>query len=276
MGPMRPLVALLSDFGSQDHYLGAMRGAVLTVCPDATLVDLVHDLPSHDVEAGALALDAAHTSFPLGTVFLAVVDPGVGSERRGLAAEAGGYLFVGPDNGLLSLALLAHPSFRARQITNTSLLRSPVSPVFHGRDVFAPLAGHLARGLSLELVGDPVDDPVIVRRPKPLVLAPGDWEVEVILVDRFGNLVTSLPEGDLDEVSKSGEGRVEVSVAGRAVALVKSYSEVPKGELCALIGSSGRLELAVNQGSAAAVLAASRGTKVRVRSLGEPVKERML
>ncbi len=150
---MPPVIALLTDFGLQDPYVGAMKGAILTACPEATLVDLVHELPAHDVAAGALALDAAYPHFPGGTVFVAVVDPGVGSERRPLAVGAGRWVFVGPDNGLFTHVLEAHPSARVRLLANPLLFREPLSPVFHGRDLFGPAAGRLARGLPLDQVG---------------------------------------------------------------------------------------------------------------------------
>src|SRR5436190_1951844 len=160
MHAVRPIVALLSDFGLRDHYVGAMKGAVLSVCPEAQLVDVVHDLDPHDVEMARFALAAAAPAFPPGTVFLAVVDPGVGTSRRGLAVATADHLFVAPDNGLLSLVLADHPEARVHAITNAGLFRFQVSPTFHGRDVFGPVAGHLARGMALEEVGPAVSDPV--------------------------------------------------------------------------------------------------------------------
>ena len=157
---MPPVIALLTDFGLQDPYVGAMKGAILSVCPEATLVDVLHEVPAHDVAAGALALEAAYRHFPGGTVFVAVVDPGVGSPRRPIAVGAGRWLFVGPDNGLFTPVLDAHPSARVHLVANPLLFREPLSPVFHGRDLFGPVAGHLARGLSLDEVGPRVADAV--------------------------------------------------------------------------------------------------------------------
>ena len=133
---MRPIVALLTDFGSQDHYAGAVKGAILSVCREAMVVDIAHDLPPHDVHEAAFALFAAHGGFPAGTVFVAVVDPGVGSDRRAVAVEAGGYRFVGPDNGIFTLILAEHADARVHQLTNAGLFRLEVSPTFHARDVF--------------------------------------------------------------------------------------------------------------------------------------------
>ncbi len=258
-----PVIALLTDFGLRDHYLGAMKGAILTVCPEATLVDVAHELPPHDVTAGALALEAAYPHFPQGTVFVAVVDPGVGSPRRPLAVAAGRRLFVGPDNGLFSLVLEADCDARLRLLANPRLAREPVSAVFHGRDLFGPAAGHLARGLPFEEAGPTVTDPIRLELPQATRRADG-WEGTVLHVDRFGNLITNLRESDLVALGGDRLGEIEVSLGGRAVPLVRSYSGVAAGEPCALVGSSGRLEIAVNRGRADA-LGGARSVVVRLR-----------
>jgi S-adenosylmethionine hydrolase len=265
---MRPIVALLSDFGTRDYYVGAMKGAVLAACPDATLVDIAHDVPAHDVLAAALTLVAAGGAFPAGTVFLAVVDPGVGSERRGLALAAGRHLFVGPDNGIFTLVLAEAPDAQARVVANPALFRPDVSPVFHGRDVFAPVAGRLAGGTSLEQVGPPVTDPVLLRLEEVRRRGPWEWEATVIHVDRFGNLVTNLTRRDLDAIAAltpGGLSEIVVVVTGTALPLARTYSDVAAGEACALLGSAGRLEIAVHRGSAERELGASRGAPVIVR-----------
>ncbi len=261
---MRPVVALLTDFGLRDHYVGAMKGAILAACPEATLVDVTHDVPAHDVAAGALALDAAYRHFPPGTVFVAVVDPGVGSERRPIAVGAGRWLFVGPDNGLFTFVLESHPSARVHLLASPLLQRSPLSPVFHGRDLFGPAAGRLARGLPLEEVGPAIADPV--RLPLPSKTRTADaWEGEVIHVDRFGNLTTNLLEADLEALSGRGREGLEITLGADTIPLVRSYSDVEAGRLCALVGSSGRLEIAVNRGRADARPGAAPGARVRVR-----------
>jgi S-adenosyl-L-methionine hydrolase (adenosine-forming) len=277
---MSAIVALLSDFGSEDHYVGAMKGAVLATCPGATLVDVVHDLPAHDVMAGALALESVYRVFPAGTVFLAVVDPGVGSARRGLAAAAGGYQFVGPDNGILSLVLAAHEAPEVRALTNAGLFRFEVSPVFHGRDVFAPVAGHLARGMAPEEAGPRVLDTVSLRVPPVMRRAPLEWEAVVMHVDRFGNLTTNVTERDLTamgELLPRGMSDLQVSVEGVVLPFARTYSDVAAGEPCAVLGSSGRLEVAVNQGSASRQLGAWVGAPVRLFfpewSRAEPAEE---
>lgn len=264
---MRPIVALLTDFGTRDPYAGAIRGAVLAACPDATVVDLSHDLPAHDVEEAAFCLAAAYRAFPGGTVFVAVVDPGVGGPRRGIAVEAGGYRFVGPDNGLFSLVLAEHPEARVRELTNRGLFRYEVSRTFHGRDVFAPVAGHLARGAPFEEVGPEIADPVGFAVRPIRGIGPGEWEASVIHVDRFGNLTTNVSALEFETVLAAIEGdptRVVVRVGEAVLPVVNTYSEIPEGEACALIGSSGRLEVAVNQGSAARSLDCRKGSAVRI------------
>ncbi len=267
---MRPIVALLTDFGSQDHYAGAVKGAVLSACREATVVDIAHDLPPHDVETGAYALLAAHRAFPAGTVFLAVVDPGVGSQRRGIALEAGGYFFVGPDNGLFTHVLAEHKGARVHALTNAGLFRHEVSPVFHGRDVFAPVAGQLAGGLALETVGPAVDDPVLLPAASIRRLHEREWEATVIHVDRFGNLTTSMTRCDLEGILATVDAdptQVVLMVEGVVLPLVRTYADLPEGEGCGLLGSSGRLEVAINLGNAARRLGAQRGTAVRLRAV---------
>lgn len=263
-----PIIALLTDFGLRDHYVGAVKGAVLSVCPEATIVDIAHELPPHDVLAGAFALAAAYPAFPRGTVFMAVVDPGVGSSRRGLALDAGGHRFVAPDNGLLGLVLAEQRRGSLHAVDNRDLYRPHVSDTFHARDVFGPVAAHLARGLPLKDVGPRVNDPVPLPMPPVRETAPGEWQASVIHVDRFGNLTTNLAEAQLQRIVARGRREAVVVVEGAVVPLARTYSDVPPGEACALIGSSGLLEVAVNQGDASRLLGARRGAPVRVRVVG--------
>jgi hypothetical protein len=267
---MRPIVALLTDFGGQDHYVGAVKGAVLSACREAALVDIAHDVPPHDVAEGAWALFAAYRAFPAGTVFLAVVDPGVGSERRGLAIDAAGYRFVGPDNGLFSYVLSEHPDAHVHHITNAGLFRHDVSAVFHGRDVFGPVAGRLASGLAIDEVGPAVADPVRFPEVPVRQLDATTWEASVIHVDRFGNLTTNLSQPALERILEAVGGdptQIVVVVEGIVLPYVRVYSDLPEGEGCALLGSSGRLEVAVRKGNASRVLGAGRGAPVRVRTV---------
>jgi S-adenosyl-L-methionine hydrolase (adenosine-forming) len=258
-----PVIALLTDFGQQDPYVGAMKGAILSACPAATLVDVLHDVPAHDVAAGALALDAAYLHFPGGTVFVAVVDPGVGSPRRPIAVGAGRWVFVGPDNGLFTFVLEAHASARVHLLANPALFREPLSPVFHGRDLFGPAAARIASGLPLDEVGPVVMDPVRLAHPQKARVE-GGWDGTVLQVDRFGNLTTNLLEADLAALG----GDLEVRVGERALPLVRSYSDVAPGTACALVGSSRRLEIAVHRGRADRQLCAGPGARVSVRRRG--------
>ena len=265
---MRPLVALLSDFGSRDHYVGAVKGAVLSICPDASVVDILHEVPAHDVEAGAFALAAAYRDFPTRTVFVAVVDPGVGSERRCLALEAGPYRFVGPDNGIFTPVLTDDGEVRVHQITNSSLFRPEVSSTFHARDIFGPVAGHLANGMPLSEVGPLVQDPVRFPVEPVQRVGPAEWEAKVMHVDHFGNLTTNLSKEELGRILKDAggdEGDLVVVVEGAVLPVARAYADVPEGEACALLGSTGHLEVAVHRGSAARILGAGRGAPVRVK-----------
>jgi S-adenosylmethionine hydrolase len=231
-------------------------------------VDVVHDLAPHDVQSGSFALSAAAEAFPTGTVFVAVVDPGVGTPRRALAASVEGRLFVAPDNGLLTLVLAGHPDARVHEIRNRGLFRFHVSSTFHGRDIFGPVGGHLARGMPIEEVGPAILDPLRLRIPDLHRRPDGEWEGEVIHVDRFGNLTTSVSEGDLTTILAEFDGdpnEVVVVVEGAVLPLVRAYGDVVEGEPCALVGSSRRLEVAVHGGNASRILGASRGAAVRIR-----------
>ena len=260
---MKPVIALLTDFGTRDHYVGAMRGVALGICPDATLADITHDVAPQDVLGGALELAAAFTCFPPGTVFLCVVDPGVGSARRGIGAEAGGYQFVAPDNGLLTLAFRECPPTRVVELTERQYARAEISRTFEGRDRFAPAAAWLARGTDLGALGPPVASWQLLDVPEPRV-QDGCLSGVVLRVDRFGNLVTNIDRRCVQQVA--GGRRIVVEAAGCPVAeFVETYAEAAPGSICALFGSSGHLEMAINGGSAAEALGLARGARVLVR-----------
>ena len=247
---MAAIITLLTDFGTADGYVAEMKGVLLSLAPDAAVVDLTHDVPPHDVEGGRLALARCWRRFPPGTVHVAVVDPGVGGARAALAVASEGRWLVGPDNGLLSPALLAGTA---------RVVAIPVppgaAPTFHGRDVFAPAAAALARGATLESLGDPHERPVMRRTPEPHRLDDGCVSGEVIAVDRFGNAVTNF-------VGARG-GTVEVS--GVALAVQRSYASAAPGAVLAVCGSTGLIEIAVRDGSAAERLGLGRGSPVLLR-----------
>jgi hypothetical protein len=265
---MRPIVAVLTDFGTRDSYAGALKGAVLAACPEASVVDISHDVARHDVTEASWVLFTCYQAFPAGTVFLVVIDPGVGSSRRALAIQAGGYSFVGPDNGVLGLICGDSGSADVHEITNRGLFRYDVSATFHGRDVFAPVAGLLARGISLDEVGPAISDPVGAALATAKNLGSGAWEAEVVHVDIYGNMTTAFTRHDVAQILDvvGGDMSQIVAVVGELVVpLIDHYSEVSEGEPCALLGSSGRVELAVNRGSAAEELRGGTGTKVVLR-----------
>jgi hypothetical protein len=260
---MRPIIALLSDFGTSDHYAGTMKGVILGICPEAALVDISHDIPPHDVVTAAVELAAAYKYFPAGTIFLAVVDPGVGSVRRGLAAEAGEFKFVGPDNGVLTEVFREAPPKRVVELTERRYARPTVSRTFEGRDWFAPAAAWLAKGVQLSALGRAVTD---YHR---LDLAPADVhgdaiEGRVLRVDRFGNLVTNIDRRTVEKLAAGGAIQIEAG-PHRIGRLVATYAEIGDSEVCALFGSTDRLELAANAASAVERLKIDRGAPVIVR-----------
>jgi hypothetical protein len=252
------VITLLSDFGTRDAYVAAMKGVILDICPEATIVDVTHEVPPQDVRAGAFLLAEAAPYFPEGTVHVAVVDPGVGSARRPIAVETAKAHLVGPDNGIFQRYLCAAPLRRAVEIASPRYRRPDVSSTFHGRDLFAPAAAHLARGLDLAELGPPARDLAALALPLPR-RAPGLLEGEVIHVDRFGNLITNLESQDLGAVRA-------VEVPGASLAgLARAYADAEPGSLLALVGSGGLLEISMRDGSAAAALGAGRGARVAVR-----------
>jgi hypothetical protein len=245
------VITLLTDFGTADGYVGEMKGVLATQAPTVPVADIAHDLAPQDVEAARLTLARYWRRFPEGTVHLVVIDPGVGSPRAALAVESAGRLLVGPDNGVLSPALLL-PGARAVRLH----VPDAAAPTFHGRDVFAPAAAKLACGAALEAVGEPFPDPVLRRTPEPRRLADGAIEGEIITIDRFGNCVTNLmaPRGGQCRVGAHDLGEVR-----------RTYADVPTGTPAALTGSTGLLEIAVREGSAAEALDLRRGDPVVLR-----------
>lgn len=243
-----------------------MKGVVLSVCPDATLVDIAHDLPPHDVLAGALELAACYRFFPSGTVFLVVVDPGVGSSRRGLAADTGDYRFVAPDNGVLTAVFRETSPKKVVELTERKYARPTVSRTFEGRDRFAPAAGWLAKGLPLASLGRSITDYRQLDIPSALVGEDG-VEGQVLRVDRFGNLITNIDRRQVEKLS-SGGGLVITAGGQEIPRLVSTYEEVQGSEACALFGSTDHLEIASNAGSAADRLGLGRGAAVVVRRAG--------
>jgi S-adenosylmethionine hydrolase len=264
MSAGRGLVALLTDFGTRDWYAAALKGVILSRLPRARLVDITHEIPPQDVVAGGFTLAAAAPYFPEGTVFLAVVDPGVGTSRALLAAQADGRRFVGPDNGLLAPSLARARARTVVTLANRRFWGPAVSRTFHGRDIMAPVAAFLARGGSLRRLG-----PVRARvRPLPLPAVAqrgGIVAGAVVHIDAFGNLITNLEAQRW--LPLRPEGRVTLRYRGRRVPVVSSYADGRPGELVAVVGSLGLVEFAVPLGSAAARVRARRGDPVILEGL---------
>lgn len=260
--PTTPVITLLTDFGGRDGFVGIMKGVLLDHCPRARLVDLSHDIPPQDVLGGALVLASAVSWFPRGAVHLAVVDPGVGGERRPIAVETPGFTLVGPDNGLLSLAAPAAAKRRIIHLDRPETFLPGAGRTFHGRDVFAPVAARIAAGTTASALGSTVPDMEEISLPSPRRID-GVLEGQVIYVDRFGNLITNLGRADLDVFRPE---RVSVSIHDVQIAGISThYSAVQKGAPVALWNSWERLEIAVRNGSAARAFRSRAGDRVEVR-----------
>ena len=258
---MAAVITLTTDYGTRDPYVAEMKAVILGLNPEVRLIDVTHDVRAHDVIEGGLAVEAVSALCPGGTVHVVVVDPGVGTRRRGLVVAASGQLFVGPDNGLFT-PVLSSPGWQAFELRASRYRRAQVSPTFHGRDIFAPAAAHLTLGVSARSFGPPVTDPVRGAWPSTRPVT-GGVEGEVIHVDRFGNLVTSIDADTVDRVVRAG-GRVVVSIGRHRLSLVHTYGELTERGPGALVGSRSRLEIAVREASAATRLGAGRGAKVRL------------
>jgi S-adenosylmethionine hydrolase len=265
------LVTLLTDFGAADYFVGALKGAILSVNARARIVDITQEIPAHDVQAGAFTLLAAYSSFPPGAIHVAVVDPGVGSTRRPLLISTQSYFFVGPDNGLFSYACEREQDVRVYHITNEKFFRAPVSATFHGRDIFAPVAGALSNDVPPEAFGELIDDHVRLAPLAPVRDGGvgAAWSAEIIHIDRFGNLVTNITRREL--AGAEFERGAKLLIGGRAISSFRRfYAEEAGGtggELFAIWGSAGFLEIAANRASAAQLLCAERGQTVRVAAL---------
>jgi S-adenosylmethionine hydrolase len=268
-----PLITLTTDFGISDSYVAQMKGAILTIAPEAVLIDVTHRIPRQDCGVAAAVLADAIGPFPPGTIHLVVIDPGVGTDRRAIAVEArgehdGGDLrFVAPDNGVLTRALLGRSVRRAVELTERRFWRSSVSQTFHGRDIFGPVAAHWSLGVDLSEFGPTLDSPLAtLALPQPT--RDGiNLVSEVVRTDAFGNLLTNIAAAQIPPGDRS---RAIVEIGTQRIAgISKAYQDRPAGEVLALFGSSGMLEIAVCCGHAGEILAAWSGDKVTVRGAGK-------
>ncbi len=259
------VIALLTDFGIQDIYAGVMKGVIWGICPDAQIADLTHEIPPQDVTAGALALWGAFKFFPKGTVFCAVVDPGVGTNRRAIAIQTREHFFVGPDNGLLWWAVSESEIVKCVELRNQTYFLPSVSQTFHGRDIFAPISAHIANGVPLEEFGPDLEVSELVKLP-PLKAESSEQVIraKVIHIDRFGNAITNLRYEDFVKWV-SGQRAWTATIGGvRFNSLNSSYAEVPAGEPLLLFNSYGLLEVAVNQGNAAEQIGIRKGDVLEI------------
>ncbi len=259
------VITLLTDFGVSDGYPGVMKGVIWKIAPDVQIVDLSHEISPQDILEAAILLWRSTPYFPDGTVYIAVVDPGVGTSRRGVAAQIGASYFVGPDNGLFTLvaetAEANHQPVHFFHLNQPGFWLPEVSNVFHGRDIFAPVGAYLAKGIPLAALGTAIDDPVRLESPKPTPVPTG-WQGQVVHIDHFGNLSTNLNISHIINL----ENLVLRINQKEIVGLVSTFGERPAGTLIAFIDSSGSLAISVVNGSAAEVLDAQRGDKVEVSS----------
>jgi S-adenosyl-L-methionine hydrolase (adenosine-forming) len=255
-------IALLTDFGLNDHYAGTMKGVILSIQANVQVVDLCHHIKPQDIVHGALVLKSAYRFFPKKTIFVAVVDPGVGSARGKIILKTKDYVFVAPDNGILSLVAEIEKQTRFYEITNDRYFLKPASDTFHGRDIFAPVAAYLTKGLSPLTFGNKIQNIVRLKWPNPLIDRKHKRiSGEVVHIDRFGNLVTNISEKDL----KRFRGRFSIHIKNKSISqLSHSYAEAKKGQLLGIIGSMGFLEIAANGRSAGRRLKVLKGERVKI------------
>jgi S-adenosylmethionine hydrolase len=266
--PIQPLITLTTDFGLTEHYVGAMKGVIYGVNPQAQIVDITNAVQSFDILDGAVAIFQAYSYFPAGTVHVVVVDPGVGSTRRPILASLGQYLFVAPDNGVLSLVYEREERISVRHITGEHYFHQPVSNTFHGRDIFASVAGYLSKGVETTKFGEEITDYVRFLAPRPKATAPDSWTGVVLKTDKFGNLITNIASRDIPQIFepnaafKISVGKIEITK------MRSSYAEGPQGEIFGIVGSSGFLEISTNRGAASRMAGADKGSPVTV-TVGE-------
>lgn len=264
MSPARdsfnPPVTLLTDFGTADYFIGAMKGVILSINPEARIVDVTHNVPPQDIEAAAFTLLAGYRSFPAGTVHVAVVDPGVGSGRRPIVIEAGNHRFVGPDNGIFSYICDQETDTKIFHVSNDKYFRHPISATFHGRDIFAPVAAVLSIGVAPAELGEEIDDPIRLKSIHPERMGSGKVKGRLIHIDRFGNCITNIGREDFTEAAR-------LQIKGKTIkSFRRFFAEPGRDKLFGVWGSAGFLEIAANNASAAKLLNVKRGESVVLSS----------
>ncbi len=259
------MITLTTDFGLTEHYVGAMKGVIYTIHPTVQLVDITNAVQSFDILDGAIAIAQAYSYFPKDTVHVVVVDPGVGGPRRPIIANVGQYLFVAPDNGVLSLVYEREERVTVRHITADHYFHQPVSKTFHGRDIFAPVAAYLSKGVDAAKFGEEITDYVRFAAPKPKSAGANQWKGLVLKTDKFGNLVTNITPNDIPQIFDGSSNAFKITVGKAEVTkLCSSYSQGAQGELFAVLGSTGFLEISANKGAASRLAGADKGSEVAV------------
>ena len=265
----RPIITLTTDFGTNDHFVGAMKGVILDIVPEAAIVDISHAVQAFDVLDGALAISQAYSYFPNGTVHVVVVDPGVGTERRPILASSDGYHFVAPDNGVLSMVYAREERIHVRHISSDHYFRMPVSNTFHARDIFAPVAAYLAKHVDSHKFGDEIEDFVRFAAPRPKATGEGRLRAVVLKVDRFGNLITNVTPQDVPALFAAKPGAFKIAVGSREITDIrKAFAQGAPGEVFGIVGSMGYLEIVANRAAAAQITGAGKGSEVSI-FLGE-------
>jgi hypothetical protein len=261
----RPIITLTTDFGLNDHFVGTMKGVILKILPNAEIVDICHSVQAFDILDGALALAESYSYFPTRTVHLVVVDPGVGSARRPIIASSEEQNFVAPDNGVLSLMYAREERLSVRHITSDHYFLQPVSNTFHGRDIFAPVAAYLAKGVDHEKFGEEITDFVRFNAPKPKPADANTLRGVVLRVDRFGNLITNFTAQDAPALFQQQPPAFKIVVGKREISVMRqNYAEGAPGGVFAVLGSMGYVEIVANRGSAAQLVGSGKGTEVQL------------
>ncbi|MEW6455245.1 MAG: SAM-dependent chlorinase/fluorinase [Acidobacteriota bacterium] len=257
------VIALLTDFGETDYFVSSIKGVILKINPDVHIIDISHSVGSYNIKEAAFILKSCYKYFPERTIFICVVDPGVGSPRKIILTFTNNQYFIAPDNGILSFVLNENPEREIYEIKESKYFLPTISDTFHGRDVMAPVAAHLSRGLPLNEFGEKISDYIAIPFPSPKLIKKDVYEAEIIHVDKFGNLITSIPVEFIASVNP--DKKLLLEIKGKKISRrVKSYFEGRKDELIFLVGSSNFLEIGINQESADSFLKARPGTKVKI------------
>ena len=267
MAAKKTIITLTTDFGLKDHFVGVIKGVILNINPEADLVDITHDIPPHDVLQAAFTLKQAYAYFPSGTIHVVVVDPGVGTHRRVLAASSEKGYFLAPDNGVLSFLYAENAINDTREITADHYWLKPRTGTFDGRDIFAPVAAWMSKGVSISALGETIRDAIKIDIPQPALIQPGVWKCKILAVDHFGNLISNLTRENFTACVEHGEQkRFAFRVGDQTISKVSmSYAEGQPNEVLAIFGSAGLIEFCVNQGSAAAVTSLQAGKDVLLK-----------